>query len=734
MKNGIILCLLGLFCGLTAQTIYETGTDHLLPAPPITIDFINNPSPGYIFMATWDRNVPAVYGNFIFLLDQNGVVVDSLRIKGAPYDFQVQSNGLLSYALGDFSSSIPLPGEDLRHMVLDNNLTVVDSFKMKNGYTTDFHEFMMLPNGHVMMMAYHTVPYDMSTVIDSGKTNASLVLNVIQEQDQDKNVVFEWRNIDYIPITDSDLDLSGARLNYGALNAFDLDDDGNILASFRNHSEIMKISRTTGEVMWRMGGPRGDFTFEGEHEENAPYYFARQHHTRTAPNGHITMFDNGAFHQPPFSRAAEYKLDEDFKVATLVSEWRYPNGNIFSVTAGNAEPLPNGGWFIGYGVPDQQSVKRNAVEVHPDGSIALELSLPYGVMAYRATKLPWKETVDRAIYTHYEVREGNTYLYNNDSITTGIEISYNSLVAAEYNESTITRIPYGPVQPEFIENVIRVSPVSIIYKGLAIGAQSSEFHIDLFAYPEITNPESTVVYYRKYPGQGFFAAKETSYDDLNNELVVKMDGFGEIVFGVADNDLIPHDPILYEPENEQELATEDTITLKWTGRGLYNSFNVQISGDSTFTTIDNQATTNLSSHSVTALAKGVEYYWRVNAVLGSQTGPWSNIWKFVLKDTATDVPDIESDVPEGYSLNQNFPNPFNQATKITYFLPEANFITLKIYDQCGRELQTLVSEYQDRGAYTVEADACELSGGCYFYKLRAGREFMETRMMILTGK
>ncbi|MEN8250932.1 MAG: aryl-sulfate sulfotransferase, partial [Bacteroidota bacterium] len=269
-----------------------------LPPPPITIDSIDNPSDGYIFLATWDRNMPALYGNFIFILDKNGVIVDSLRVEGAPYDFQVQPNGLLSFALGDFAANVPLPGEELQHMVLDENLAVVDSFKMKNGYITDFHEFKMLPNGHVMMMSYHTITYDMSTLVDGGKPDASLVINIIQEQDLDKNVVFEWRNIDYIPITDSDLDLTASRINYGTLNAFDVDDDGNILTSFRNHSEIMKISRETGEVMWRMGGPRGEFNYVGEHEENAPYYHARQHNIQRQPNGNITLFDNGQFHQP----------------------------------------------------------------------------------------------------------------------------------------------------------------------------------------------------------------------------------------------------------------------------------------------------------------------------------------------------------------------------------------------------------------------------------------------------
>ena len=436
-------------------------------------------------MATWDRNVPQKYSNFIFILDKNGTIIDSVRVNGAPFDFQVQPNGLLSYALGDFSIKCSTPGRRSEHVVRDSKLNVVDNYKMKNGYITDFHEFKMLPNGHVIMMSYHTIIYDMSKIVDGGKTNAQLVINIIQEQDKEKNVVFEWRNIDYIPITDSDLDLTASRINYGTINAFDVDYDDNLLVSFRNHSEIMKINRGTGEVMWRMGGPSGEFTYIGEHEENAPYYHSRQHNIRRRPNGNITMFDNGEFHTPPYSRAVEYSLDEVNKVATVVSEWRYPNGNIFCVTAGNAESLSNGGWFIGYGVPNPQFVKRNAVEVHSDGSIALELSLPTGVLAYRAYKFPWKGSVSKPSFTNFEVKEGNTYSFNNESIMTG-EIEIISLLnAADYNESKITRLPYGPVQPEFINDIINFYPVSIIYEGLAINSQTAEFHIDLTQYPEI---------------------------------------------------------------------------------------------------------------------------------------------------------------------------------------------------------------------------------------------------------
>ena len=787
------------------------NTDALLPAPPITIDSINNPTEGNIFMATWDRNVPAKYGNFVFILDKNGAIVDSIRVKGAPYDFQVQPNGLLTFALGDFSSSVPLPGEELQHIVLDSTLAVVDSFKMKNGYITDFHEFKMLPNGHVMMMSYHTIIYDMSTIVEGGRTDAQLVINIIQEQDRDKNVVFEWRNIDYIPITDSDLDLTASRINYGTLNAFDIDDDGHILASFRNHSEIMKINKETGDVIWRMGGPRSEFTFAGEHEENAPYYHSRQHNIRRRPNGNITMFDNGEFHKPPYSRAVEYSLDELDKVATLVSEWKYPNGNIFCVTAGNAEPLVDGGWFIGFGVPVPQFVKRNAVEVHADGSIALEFSLPNGVLAYRVTKFPWKGSINKQSYTNFEVKEGNTYTFNNESIVTGVEINYIYLPSPDYNEAKITRLPYGPIQPEFINEIISVSPVLIIYEGFAINIQTAEFHIDLEQYPKIKDPENTVIYYREFPNQGLFVPKSTTYNNVENELVATLTGFGEIVFGVPVDDVDNNTPILYKPQNKKKLVHQDSITVRWTGKGMYNSFNVQISTDSTFTTVIHESNTNLSDVSIGGLTNNTEYYWRVNSILGPQTSEWSEVWSFnitdpyissvipsggeiwasgnseiirwetnilenviidllldqnnilsldtipgshqayewnlpvdlqagddyriqitsesvatifsvseevfTIIDTIISVDENKNQVPQKFSLEQNFPNPFNPSTTIKFSIPIASYVKLTIYGFLGKEIKTLIDGIKSAGSYSIKFDASELSSGIYLYKL-----------------
>jgi len=609
-----------------------------LPAPPISIDSVDTPSSGHIFMATWDRNMPHLYGNYIFVLDSCGGIVDSLRVEGAPFDLQVQPNGLLSYAAGGFAGIVPGAGESLRHLILDNTLTVVDSFSMKNGYTTDFHEFLLLPNGHAMMMAYHTILYDMSQIVEGGKTNASLVINVIQEQDADKNVVFEWRNIDYIPITDTDLDLTASRINYGTLNAFTLDNDGNILASFRNHSEIMKINRGTGEVMWRWGSPRSEFTFMDEHEDNAPFYFSRQHHIQRLANGNVSLFDNGQFHTPPYSRAVEYALDETQKTATLISEFRYPSENIFAAAAGNAQKLSNGGWFIGYGILAPPSpVKRNIVETKGDGSIALEISLPQNVIAYRASKALWKGTVKNTAVTLYELLEGNTYTFSDASQHTGVTIRYQSLVYDFYNDLTVERRPTAPANPQFFGIPPRVWPVTVVYTGSSVESHISEIHINLDRYTEIRNPRTTSIYFRPQSGAGLFLKQPTTYDSLNHELVATLNDFGEIIFGDIGYAYSANPPIPYEPANHLQVLPQDSIIVRWTGKGKADQFRVQISADSLFGTTLVDSTLKLSSVALHEIANHSTYFWRVQSQLGAQQSAWSSVWSFSTTDPFLDL-------------------------------------------------------------------------------------------------
>ncbi|MBK8983851.1 MAG: T9SS type A sorting domain-containing protein [Ignavibacteria bacterium] len=81
--------------------------------------------------------------------------------------------------------------------------------------------------------------------------------------------------------------------------------------------------------------------------------------------------------------------------------------------------------------------------------------------------------------------------------------------------------------------------------------------------------------------------------------------------------------------------------------------------------------------------------------------------------------------PDGFKLSQNFPNPFNPETVISYGLPVTGFVKLSVYDILGNEVAELVNEKQYAGRYEVKFDGSNIASGVYFYKLTAGK-FSET--------
>jgi len=94
--------------------------------------------------------------------------------------------------------------------------------------------------------------------------------------------------------------------------------------------------------------------------------------------------------------------------------------------------------------------------------------------------------------------------------------------------------------------------------------------------------------------------------------------------------------------------------------------------------------------------------------------------------TAIDDPAI----PSNYMLEQNYPNPFNPVTTFRYTLPEAQNISITIYDITGRQVETLLNGYQQAGSYMLKWNASHYSTGIYFYRLSAG-SFTATNKMIL---
>jgi hypothetical protein len=106
------------------------------------------------------------------------------------------------------------------------------------------------------------------------------------------------------------------------------------------------------------------------------------------------------------------------------------------------------------------------------------------------------------------------------------------------------------------------------------------------------------------------------------------------------------------------------------------------------------------------------------------------MWAAYRNNLPSAAPAAGAPQPTAARLFQNYPNPFNPATEIAYELPKESWVTLQVFDLLGREVATLVDRLEGPGYERVQFDAGGLSGGVYFYRLRAA-EFIRTRTLVL---
>ena len=331
--------------------------------PDITIHVNNNPAPGTIFLGNFADNPHLV------AMKSTGQFLFARQMPSPCYDFRLQENGLLTY----------FQNTGQKYYGMDSAYNVVDSFYTGNGYETDLHDLRILPNGNALLMSYDVKIIDMSKIVPGGQKDAEVTGLIIQEIDPAKNVVFQWRSWDHFEITDADsVNLSLGVIDYCHGNALEIDYDGNIILSSRNMSEITKISRTTGNIIWRLGGKNNQFTFI-----NDPIKFSYQHAIRRTAAGTYTLFDNGNFHVPKFSRAIEYQINETNMTCELIWEFRR-DPIIYSFAMGYVERLPNGNTSISCGFSN-----ITYTEVTPAGETAYEFSLGNLSYSYRVVKENW---------------------------------------------------------------------------------------------------------------------------------------------------------------------------------------------------------------------------------------------------------------------------------------------------------------------------------------------------------
>jgi N-acetylneuraminic acid mutarotase len=87
--------------------------------------------------------------------------------------------------------------------------------------------------------------------------------------------------------------------------------------------------------------------------------------------------------------------------------------------------------------------------------------------------------------------------------------------------------------------------------------------------------------------------------------------------------------------------------------------------------------------------------------------------------------------PAQFMLHQNYPNPFNPSTTIEFSLPKSDFVTLKIYNLLGQEVEELVAKRLTPGNYKYTWDASDLSSGVYYYKIQTSDGFVQSKKLIV---
>jgi hypothetical protein len=250
---------------------------------------------------------------------------------------------------------------------------------------TDHHEVVLLDDNHYLVPAYvsksvNNIPREL---LGSAPGPRTVVTSVIQEV-KDGKVIFEWDGSRFpelysAAVLDNDFTNPGGKPDYMHVNSVAVDTDGNLIASFRHLSQVLKIHRSTGEILWRLGGRGSDFPLAQEQR------FSAQHHARRNADGSLTLYDNGNLDTPQVSRALRFQLDEGRKTVADFRSAGYQG--IYASATGSAQFLSADRTFIGLGFVSKSSYV-DVVEVDAatgQAAFTLKLSDPL-LFAYRALK------------------------------------------------------------------------------------------------------------------------------------------------------------------------------------------------------------------------------------------------------------------------------------------------------------------------------------------------------------
>ncbi len=221
-------------------------------------------------------------------------------------------------------------------------------------------------------------------------------------------------------------------------------------------------------------------------------------------------------------------------------------------------------------------------------------------------------------------------------------------------------------------------------------------------------------------------------------------------------------PLPVELSSFTANALDNKVTLNWKTETEVNNYGFEIERSAVSGQLASPSTSR-SGQSADSRKLNADSWTKIGFVKGNGNSNSPKIYSFVdeipksgkvkyrLKQIDfdgqyeySDVVDVNIDAPTKFELAQNFPNPFNPTTVISYQLPVAGKVSLKIFDILGREVAVLVNEFQNAGKYNITfngqqtTDHKQLPSGIYFYRITAdnpspgsGQGFVQTKKLLL---
>jgi EmrB/QacA subfamily drug resistance transporter len=374
----------GAYSFLTAPSLHPPEIRYTQRAPSGQL------APGYIFTTSfYDLNEPPIVG-------QSGPLIldNSLRpvwFQPVPERVAAVNLSLQTYegkpALAWWQGRVTNTGatESGEDVVVNQHYQTVARLKATDGWVLTLHEFL-ISGEDAWVTANKNIPMDLSKY--GGAYNGALVDSAVQEYNlKTGKLVRSWDALDHIPLSESHASLPTNGFPWDAyhVNSIDLAGNGTFLVSMRDTWGAYLVNIDTGRIEWTLGGKRSSFKF------GPGAAFQWQHDARLKDDSTVSMFDDhccqltgGGTSVPATgpSRGLVLKLDESARTATLVAQYR-GDGQFESEYMGDAQPLPNGAMFVGWGSEPYFS------EYSQSGKLLLQGALPGPNLTYRARLEQW---------------------------------------------------------------------------------------------------------------------------------------------------------------------------------------------------------------------------------------------------------------------------------------------------------------------------------------------------------